>query len=37
MRRKKLWERVIPLSKLDREWDIDFWQAQSSKVRFYAT
>jgi hypothetical protein len=37
MRRKKIWERVIPLSKSDRKWDIDFWQAQSSKARFYAT
>jgi len=37
MRRKKIWERIVPLSKLDRKWDIDFWQAQSSKARFYAT
>lgn len=32
--RKKIWERVVPLSKATREWDIDFWQAQKSEVRF---
>lgn len=36
MRRKKIWERVVPLSKLDRTFDIEFWQAQSASERFRA-
>lgn len=32
--RKRIWERIIPLSKATREWDIEFWQAQSASVRF---
>jgi hypothetical protein len=37
MRKKKVWERMIPLSKADRRFDIEFWQAQSSTLRFRAT
>jgi hypothetical protein len=33
---KKIWERIVPLSKADRSWDIQFWQAQSASVRFVA-
>ncbi|MBL7081074.1 MAG: hypothetical protein ISS44_00695 [Candidatus Omnitrophica bacterium] len=31
---KKIWERIIPLSEADRDWDIKFWQAQSPSLRF---
>lgn len=31
---KKFWERIVPLSKADRSFDIKFWQAQGSRVRF---
>ena len=31
---KKIWERMVPLSKADRKWDIQFWQAQSASARF---
>lgn len=34
---KKVWERIVPLTKTDRKWDIDFWQAQSPSIRFKAT
>ena len=34
---KKIWERIIPLSKADRSWDIKFWQAQSPSLRFNVT
>ncbi|MDP3732402.1 MAG: hypothetical protein Q8R31_05180 [Candidatus Omnitrophota bacterium] len=33
---KKIWERITPLSKVDRSFDIEFWQAQSASVRFRA-
>ncbi len=33
---KKIWERIAPLSKADRSFDIEFWQAQSASVRFRA-
>jgi hypothetical protein len=33
---KKIWERIVPLSKADRSWYIQFWQAQSASVRFVA-
>ena len=33
----KIWERIVPLSKATRIWDIEFWQAQDSTVRFQAT
>lgn len=31
---KKWWIRKVPLSKADRSFDIKFWQAQGSRVRF---
>jgi UDP-3-O-acyl-N-acetylglucosamine deacetylase len=34
---KKIWERIVPLSKADRSFDIKFWQAQSAQMRFRAT
>lgn len=33
---KKWWIRKISLSKLDRSFDIEFWQAQSPGTRFKA-
>lgn len=32
--KKKIWERIVPLSKADRSFDIRFWQSYSAKVRF---
>lgn len=34
---KKVWERIGPISKADRRFDIQFWQAQSASARFRAT
>ena len=34
MIKKKIWERIIPLSQADRNFDIKFWQAQGARVRF---
>lgn len=34
--KKKVWERVVPLKKADRSWDIEFWQSQNPNVRFNA-
>lgn len=31
---KKIWERIAPISKVDRSFDIEFWQAQSPTLRF---
>ncbi len=31
---KKIWERIVPLEKADRSFDIAFWQAQSASRRF---
>jgi hypothetical protein len=31
---KKIWERIIPIEKADRSWDIQFWQAHGATVRF---
>lgn len=33
---KKIWERILPLAKASRNWDIQFWQAQSASMRFRA-
>jgi len=33
---KRIWERVVSLSKADRQWDIRFWQAQGPTMRFIA-
>lgn len=33
---KKIWERIGPISKADRSFDIKFWQAQSAGMRFRA-
>jgi hypothetical protein len=33
---EKIWERIIPLSKASRSWDIRFWQAQGARMRFRA-
>ena len=33
---KKIWERIVPLEKADRSFDIKFWQAQSASKRFMA-
>ncbi len=35
-RQKKIWERLTPLSKDDRSWDIAFWQTQSPSARLEA-
>lgn len=35
--KKKVWERIVPLEKADREWDIQFWQSQSPSARFNVT
>ena len=32
--KRKVWERLIPLSKATNNWDIDFWQSQKPEVRF---
>jgi len=32
--KKKIWERIVPISKADRSFDIEFWQAQGARVRF---
>jgi len=32
--RGKIWERIVPLTKAGRSFDIEFWQAQSPAVRF---
>lgn len=34
--KKKIWERIVPISKADRSFDIAFWQAQGAKMRFRA-
>jgi hypothetical protein len=34
--RRKIWERIVPLSKTTRDWDIQFWQAQKPEARFRA-
>mgnify|MGYP003394628362 CR=1 FL=1 len=34
---KKIWERIVPLAKADRSFDIRFWQAQKASIRFRAT
>ncbi|MCX7661566.1 MAG: hypothetical protein N2Z79_02635 [Candidatus Omnitrophica bacterium] len=34
MQKRKIWERKTSLSKADRIFDIKFWQAQGSKIRF---
>lgn len=31
---RKWWIRKVPLLKADRSFDIKFWQAQGSKIRF---
>jgi len=31
---KKIWERIGPISKAGRKFDIEFWQAQSAGRRF---
>lgn len=36
MKKKKIWEQIIPLAKADRSFDIKFWQAQGYTVRFNA-
>ena len=30
----KIWERIVPIAKADRSFDIEFWQARSSATRF---
>lgn len=34
MRKKKIWEKIVPISKADRSFDIEFWQTQSPSARF---
>ncbi|MDP2927909.1 MAG: hypothetical protein Q8N80_03820 [Candidatus Omnitrophota bacterium] len=34
---KRIWERITPISKAGRNFDIEFWQAQSAGSRFKAT
>ncbi len=31
---RKIWERIVPLKKAGRRWDIRFWQAQGVNMRF---
>ncbi len=33
---KKIWERIVPIEKADRDFDISFWQAQKPEIRFRA-
>lgn len=35
--KRKVWERIVPLSMVKRDWDIEFWQSQKPEVRFRAT
>ncbi len=35
--RKKIWEKITPVSKADRSFDIEFWQAQNASMRFRVT
>lgn len=35
-RMKKIWERIVPIEKADRSFDIEFWQGQSATARFNA-
>lgn len=32
--KKRVWERIVSISKADRSFDIKFWQAQGYTVRF---
>lgn len=32
--RRKIWERMVPVSKADRNFDIEFWQLQNPNRRF---
>ncbi|MCM8799194.1 MAG: hypothetical protein NC900_00485 [Candidatus Omnitrophica bacterium] len=34
MVKKKIWEKIVPISKSDRSFDIKFWQAQGPNLRF---
>ncbi|MFH1458503.1 MAG: hypothetical protein ABIG31_04975 [Candidatus Omnitrophota bacterium] len=34
---KRIWERIVHISKAGHSFDIGFWQAQSSNARFRAT
>ena len=34
---KRVWERIVHISKTQRSFDIEFWQAQNPNVRFRAT
>jgi hypothetical protein len=34
LRRKKIWERIAPISEAERSFDIEFWQAQGAVIRF---
>lgn len=34
---KKVWERMVQLSKATKSWELDFWQAQKSEMRFRVT
>lgn len=34
--KKKVWERIASVSKAGRSFDLEFWQAQSAKMRFRA-
>jgi hypothetical protein len=33
---RKIWEKITTVSKAGREFDIEFWQAQSANTRFKA-
>ena len=35
--KKKIWEKIALLSKADRSFDIEFWQAQTPGMRFRVT
>lgn len=35
--KRKVWERIVPLSMAKRDWDIEFWQSQKPEVRFRTT
>lgn len=36
MNMKRIWERLVPISKAGRSFDIEFWQAQPPAARFRA-
>jgi hypothetical protein len=34
---REIWERIVPLRKANRSFDLKFWQTQSTSMRFRVT